>query len=140
MILLTFDPGGTTGFACFDTAAHRDLKIGDFPYFDDLDALLDQVKPDIIVIEAFRLYPWKAKHKTWSSFPEIEVIGAIKHACRLRNIPFEEQGADTKVLFDDVKLKKLNYWDNISRHARDAVRHALYYMTVGGDYHWVKQL
>jgi len=136
---IAFDPGGTTGYAVFSDSPH-DITAGDFEYFKLINQLISKVEPDIIVIEAFRLYPWKAKHKTWSSFPEVEVIGAIKHECYLRNIPWVEQGADTKQLFDDSKLRTLGFWKGLSTHGRDACRHALFFMSTRGDYYWLNQL
>jgi len=136
---IAFDPGGTTGYAVFSNSPH-DIAAGDFNYFDLVDRLITEVEPNIIVVEAFRLYPWKAKHKTWSSFPEVEVIGAIKHTCYLKGIALIEQGPDHKQLFDDNKLRRLGFWTGLSKHARDACRHALYYMTVGGDHYWVSRL
>lgn len=137
--VLTFDPGGTTGYACLNTES-KEIAAGDFPHFSTVTILLEAFKPDIIVIEAFRLYPWKANAKTWSSFPEVEVIGAIKHECYRLGFDWVEQGADTKALFNDEKLKKLGLWKGFTAHGRDAIRHALYRVTTGGEYYWVNQL
>lgn len=136
---LVFDPGETTGYASFSDSPH-DIAAGDFPHFSAVRELLQKVDPDIVIIESFRLYPWKAKAKTWSSFPEIEVIGAIKHECFQMGLNYIEQGASDKNMFDDEKLKALGFWRNMSPHARDSCRHALYYMTTEGDYHWLNSL
>ncbi len=138
MTILSFDPGGTTGYATCD----KDYNIvsGHFAHFEDVNSLLLSVKPSIIIVESFALYPWKSKHKQWSSFPEVEVIGAIKHEAYLHGLQIIEQTPSTKQLFDDKKLKQLGLYKQISNHARDAVRHILYYQTTGGDYHWLKLL
>lgn len=140
--IIAFDPGVTTGYAIHtirDNGQHH-IAAGDFHMYKRVLEYLNTAKPSLVIIESFRLYAWKSKHKQWSGFPEVEVIGAIKFACDLRSIPWIEQQPSTKQLFDDGKLKKLGLWKNLSPHGRDAARHALFHITTGGDHYWLNQL
>lgn len=140
MIIHAYDPGGTTGYAIYNNVRHSFFAAGDFPYMDGVGKFDLSVQPDLVIIESFRLYSWKANNKKWSGFPEVEVIGALKYWCREEACEWIEQPASVKQLFDDAKLKKLNLWNGYSRHCRDAMRHVLYYVTVGGDNYWLNQL
>ena len=141
--ILSFDPGGTTGWACmnFDEfnvpigpdAAKIVGAVGEVTDLLELETIIDQHKPDAIVYEEFKLYPWKAKHKFWSTFPEVEVIGALKYIAIKRNIPFFAQGANTKKFWDDKKLKQCNVWEGLSPHERDAIRHGFYAIDFSDD-------
>jgi len=137
MIIHAYDPGETTGHAIYNASNHKFVTAGDFP---DMQEVGMWGQPDLVIIEAFKLYSWKANSKKWSSFPEVEVIGALKFWCLRNNVKFVEQGADCKQLFSDDKLKALNLWKSYSRHARDAMRHALYYTTCAGDTFWLEKL
>lgn len=40
--------------------------------------LLSRIRPDVVILETFALYPGKAKSLAWNSFYPCEVIGVIK--------------------------------------------------------------
>jgi hypothetical protein len=129
--LLSFDPGETTGWAFF---ADAELKcFGQTGDLKEIRNLILDAAPDRIVYEAFRLYPWKSAHLSWSNFPAAEVIGVIKSTALEMSIPVIEQSASQgKTFFTDQKLKILGI-DVGKRHARDAIRHAAYYLVFGKE-------
>jgi len=141
MKILSFDPGETTGFAYFEFPKnYKDIQLdgtvsdylkfwGEFKDYITLEEIFfaHSVKPDIVVIEAFRLYPHKANDKVLSSFPTVEIIGIIKYLCWNNEIPFVEQGANTKKFYGNKKLRMCDLFERgRSPHIRDAVRHGLY--------------
>lgn len=138
MRIVTFDPGHMTGYALFEDGQLRDS--GEFSYLEDpglhiLSLWLHRntAHIDLVIIEKFALYAWKAQHKSWDTFPEVEVIGVIKYLCRRNSIRFIEQLPSQKDMFTNKyidtfigKEKQVS-----SRHAYDAIRHGLVYYTVG---------
>lgn len=132
MRVLAFDPGHTTGWACFDKGQHINHNLVDRGTIKDwhgVDKLIETCKPDVIVYEIFRLYAHKASFKTWDSFLEVEVIGVIRYLAELNNIPILGQTPnDGKHFFDEKRLKALSLWDGTT-HVRDATGHALYFLT-----------
>lgn len=123
MRILGIDPGHTTGVAIVE-----DGKVEAF-YTTNLWTRLDTLftperKPDVVVYEDFRLYPWMAKSKSWSHLETVQVIGVIKYLCELHEIPVETQMASVI----KSKLAQRLFGDVITllpEHAREAALHAL---------------
>lgn len=129
MKFISYDPGQTTGWAIFEN--DRLLSAGESIDWKDIKFQLENDEFDFVLFEEFKLYPWKAKHKSWDTFTEIEVIGVIKEFCWYNGIKLEKQIPAQKDFFDNKKLERL-FGKIPSRHAKDAVRHALVYLTFGG--------
>lgn len=128
MIVLAFDPGETTGYALLDSDSVKILTMNSFTltHLQHIETLLKPTSftPTVVVLEQFKLYPGAAKHKVWSSFPTVEVIGVIKYLAGRWGIPVVEQSAaDAK--FIRLKRTKEKRGD---RHAYSALRHALLYL------------
>lgn len=127
--LLAVDPGETTGWALFVDG--RFVKWGQLDTASNLQRaskLILATRPDRVVIERFALYGWKRKQQTGSTFPTVEAIGVLKATAQGKSIPVTLQSAaQAKRLITDKRLKDLRLWLPGQRHARDAMRHALYY-------------
>lgn len=138
-ILLALDPGETTGIACFAcddravlTYANQvktwPLEVG----LPNMTKLLKELEPKSVVFESYQVYEWKAKDHTWSQVPTLQVIGMIKTLCLQLGIEFHTQTAQVaKGFCTDTKLEEWGYWQSGMRHARDAIRHACYFMLFG---------
>lgn len=142
MLILSIDPGETSGFSLMKHSEKlnynkkdRDLivNVGEKSGYKGFDSLIENYEPDLIVYEEFKLYPWKAKQKSWSTFPTVEVIGVLKYIAEQKNVKIIGQGADTKTYFDDKKLKWCGVYKGYSAHERDAIRHGLFYLEFGGE-------
>lgn len=120
MRILAFDPGETTGWCLADTATGA-LLTGDMPLWQQASLLIDLHAPDLVVVEAFRLYPFRAAGQSWSSFEPVKVIGVITYLCELRQVRMVEQMASEA---KSMQFEKRG--EKISKHAYDALRHALY--------------
>lgn len=121
--LLAIDPGKTTGYALFIGKTLREYGTVEG---SDTYKLLDLL-PDIVIIESFRLYPWKANQQSFSSFETVEIIGVLKFLCEQKGISYIMQPATIKTVWPDERLKSEGYYVK-NRHSRDAVRHGLYYV------------
>lgn len=128
--VLSYDPGETTGIAHFE--------YGELESYWESKSILNigehylKMRPNITVIEKFQLYDWKAKSKSWSTFPTIEVIGVLKFLAALNGSRVVLQSASTgKGFWSDAKLKASGLYVKGSPHIRDAIRHGAHYLTFG---------
>lgn len=129
-MLIAFDPGETTGFAIFTEEAEF-IKVGEIRKSNiEFYKLLKSYSELVVIIERFRLFPWKFRSLSWSVLYPIKIIGTIEGYCELLKIPFVEQDTVIKKFFTDEKLRKLKLYRKrqFSVHERDAIRHALYYL------------
>ena len=140
MIILGLDPGETTGTIVFNIPEgtktiplKKDISswvvfAGELINWPQIEEIIKEHKPNIIVFEEFRLYEEKAKTKSHSSFPEVKIIGQIEMIAEKECIPTHKQSASiAKQFYTDTKLKDLHLWQRGAKHARDAIRHALYF-------------
>ncbi len=91
---------------------------------------------DLVVVEGFALYPWKSKQKSFSSFPEVELIGAIRWLCFEHGVLMVVQPASVKKPAEGfVRSLKLDKWLMMAkgRHAKDAVLHLVYALKRKGE-------
>ena len=101
---------------------------GEMKYEKHIYKILSEQPIQIVIIESFKLFPWKSKTLYWSNLRTVEIIGAIKGYCSILNLPFILQDPNVKKFYDDKKLKFLNMYEKESPHLRDAIRHGLYYL------------
>lgn len=131
MYVVSFDPGGTTGYCIFRDADL--LKHGTFPNWQGVEDVLRQAlkfrASAHIVCEKFMLYPWKSQEQAFSTFETVEVIGVIKFLSNWLKLGdvYMSPTVDKK-RFPDNRLKMLGYSTD-SKHSRDAIRHALCYLS-----------
>lgn len=122
MRTLGLDPGETTGYGLFEDSDLMAHGIINLP-LTNIWSLLNALSPTKIVMESFRLYPHRAEHKIFSSFPEIEVIGVVRLWCLLNSVELQEQSASIGKRGNDY-LEALGITVS-NKHARDAVSHVV---------------
>jgi hypothetical protein len=138
--VLAFDPGETTGWAVFnrtpDTTELIDagqattwpLRVG----VENFITLFQQFRPTIIVYESYHIYSWKANQHKNSEVATIQVVGCLQTLAIQRILPYTAQTAQVgKAFCNDQKLKDWGLWVPGLKHARDACRHACYYILFG---------
>jgi len=133
LMLLAFDPGQTTGWACF--CRGELVAVGQTSKIDavekalpQLEDVFERIHPTLVIIEDYRVYAHKAKAHSWNSLHTPKLIGAIQALCSLRKIPVVMQMASSKQFVTDEKLKAWNMHNKGMRHALDAIRHGCYYL------------
>ncbi len=140
MRIAAIDPGKTTGFALWDERPGTLNEYGEVGKTPELLAILGRFKPDVLVVEAYRLYPWRAKEQLWGDMPSPQVIGALKAWAELNKVRYVEQSASIKRIMSDDVLKRAGYWFRGKEHARDAARHLLYYLWRNGHEERISKL
>lgn len=145
--LLALDPGETTGYAIFYCVGWevRLIKYGQLPCTPlekGIEAIREVIKEtqqissrdvpacDVrVVYEDYKVYAWKANAHSWESLHTPQLIGCIRMACKDNNIPVSTQMAQQpKGFVTDEKLHQWGFYQKGVKHARDAIRHGLYYL------------
>jgi hypothetical protein len=133
--LIAIDPGDTTGVSFWRsgqmvsaTTMRRDLLL--------FKRVIEHFAPDVIAMESYRIYAHKTNQHTHSDVPTLRLIGAIELIAEMQQplIPIVFQSASqAKGFVTDQKLEAWGLYDGINKHARDSIRHAVYYMIMGGE-------
>lgn len=136
MLILAIDPGGTSGFAFWDSK-HREFEgypykpweipeVAQVPQASIWDAL-ENSRPDILVVETFTY-----RQKVKASLAAAEVIGVIKEWARQKRVPVHWQTpSQGKDFYDDDRLRQYDSFHHGLVHANDATRHLLYFLEFG---------
>ena len=137
--LLALDPGETTGYTFITNHGNSaGLELSEWGQLDtktvklasqEIEKIFDKIQPTHVVFESYRIYGSKAATHINAELIPVRVVGIIEHICNQRNIPYTSQGASlAKQFCTDDKLKTWNFWFKNARHARDAMRHAVWYI------------
>jgi hypothetical protein len=129
---VALDPGGTTGYAIVDDSRIKDFgQLGGehhMPLYNDLTYIW---KPDLVICERFVHRQTLGVDQT-----ALEYIGVVKLFCQATETELIMQtAAIAKGFWTDAKLRKTGLWMTNQRHAMDAVRHALVWITDRDDYY-----
>ena len=127
---VAIDPGISTGFATFkangDLIRTGTLRNGKAELYPFLDLLESHHHLDVI-LEDYKLFPWKAMAQVWDSLETVRFIGAIDRWASKMVYPVHLQ---------DPQIKAIGYkWAGISvpknhdmSHETDAFVHGVYYL------------
>ena len=152
-----FEEGkGTTGTCLFNCMSNKiefthDIRASAYASKEDYwQAHLDYIarihleRPEtIIVIEDFTLDPRRALQQSHSKMETPKLIGILQLYCQQNNIPYKMQRAvEVKNRWADhilefkgyiSKINRMHYIPGedkpMSRHCKDAIRHAVHYAT-----------
>jgi hypothetical protein len=130
--VLAFDPGETTGVACiqngcvlrYDQVVTKPVGPGAFILAD----IIELAEPAILICEDYKVYSWKSNEHKWASIHTLRLIGAIEYICHMRALQLHLEMAQVpKEFMTDDKLRGLGLYLTGKPHARDAMRHAVWY-------------
>lgn len=126
MRVVGIDPGMTTGCVAVEKP-WRVVDVAQVCSDTDLINWLNNMRPDKVVAESFRLYPWLAKSLSYSNMPAAEALGVIKLWCSKRGTPLTLYPASSLKTVSDTLLRACGLWAPTkgAQHARDAARHVL---------------
>ncbi len=135
--LLCFDPGHTTGYAVFHglELVQAD-EIVTKPIEDaarNVNVLLHDHTPDIVVMESYRVYKWRAKHHAGSELLTARVIGCIETLCAIHGVPhiIKQPAHIAKGFCTNARLKEWGFYKVGQKHACDAIRHGCHFLLFG---------
>lgn len=135
MRIVALDPGGTTGVAIKEEGAEWGFRqIGPEEHHDSLWYLLMEVYPDILVVEHFEWRPNRHENKEYGDryveliSREYEGIAKLWGLVHSRKVVIQT-ASQAKSFVKDENIKKLGLWKPGQKHAMDALRHALRYIT-----------
>jgi hypothetical protein len=129
--MLYLDPGETTGWARFRRM--RLIEAGEFAVTSTLmfDHLITHKHPQLMVMENYKVYGHRAQQHIGSEVPTIQYVGVVKYLALVYGVPLVLQMAfQAKSFVKDERLMELGLWHE-SKHARDAIRHGVYYLMFG---------
>lgn len=142
-----FEEGkGTTGICRLDAAGTPylyELKASEYnckeAYWDDHINYIIRWRPDVLVVEGFRLYQSKSQTQVNSQFETPKLIGLLEWYAWLERLKIHIQmAAEVKTRWSDKVLVAMGILEEkngrlylngkqTNNHQRDALRHALHY-------------
>lgn len=155
MKVLTIDPSGNfsegkgkTGYAVYNDGLFKfgTIKAENYirrvDYWYDVAMLIITEKPELVVIEDYRLYNTSATGAKVQSFSLMEtprILGVLEYTAVRNNVPVIFQMANVTKPYDDSKLSLLgvlkkdkNRWwfgsTALNDHERSALRHLLRFL------------
>ncbi len=134
---LCFDPGHTTGWAHyqgFTLGKSGEIDTDDITKATmEVELLISEFAPDMIVIEDYRVYKWRAKHHAGSDMLTTRVIGCIETLAIMSQYPhvIKQPAHIAKGFCSDKKLREWGFYRKGEKHARDAIRHGAFYLLFG---------
>lgn len=134
-ILLSLDPGVTTGYCLGRMNAHTcEIAYNEANLQPaDLLLMLQDIEPAVVVYEDFQ-YRNRARDKL--VLFSVQLIGIIEAYNTLApNCTVKKQTpAQGKGYYGDDALRRLELYQRGTVHGRDAARHLLHYMTFGAGW------
>ena len=141
---ISFDPGGTTGVAIkYDTGKIEVRQLGPYKHHETLWRVLEKKNPVGIVYERFVYQRRELSSGVSLNLQACEYIGVIELWASMHGINPVQQGAsEVKKFCTEDKMKVWGFdLPHAQRHAKDALRHLVFYETfVGKDKTWLLKL
>lgn len=119
--LLAVDPGGTTGWAWWETATHRFDSGEEADWLDWMYNRLPEY--DLIVIEKYTITMKTAKLSQQTD--ALRLTGALEYDAYPYHKVIITTPAEAKSFSTDDKLKRMGWYRPGKGHANDAARHLL---------------
>lgn len=131
MRILAIDPGGMNGLAWFK----EDYQLEGFAQvkLDDLVLWLEnhEPKPELVILEDYRLWKHKALQQSGSNMPASRGIGHVESYCTRNRIKLVKQSP--QVLEPAQKMSQMKMpSDHSQSHWVSAYNHAYWYMVKQG--------
>ncbi len=132
MIILSLDPGETTGYAIIDSdhfplgdAELGIIDCGVISKWRGISNMMVAYMPKFVVAEQYRLYPGRALAQSYSTMVAARVLGVIEYLCEQRVIPLVEQASSVGKSY---KLPPDLHRMFSNMHIRDCLRHAIAFL------------
>lgn len=127
---LALDPGNSTGWATFNEKGDV-VGFGTCVTRQEVYEKVADSEPELIIMEDYRLYPWKSKEQSWSPFETVRVIGAVEYYAYLHKC---------QMVLQEPSIKSIGYkWAGLVKpknhalsHETDAYVHGVFYLQKQG--------
>lgn len=132
--VMAVDVGGTSGW-CAVRLPNFEATVGQVKDVDTLLCVLETHKPEVVIVEDFRLYPEQAKSLSRQRLYIGETIGMIALWCERNQVELIRQSASMGKVITRELLERLGLW-SLTRnmpHARDAARHLVVWLLRQGN-------
>jgi len=130
--LLVLDPGHTTGWTLFVNGkiANHGQAATERDGWECIDMLFTDTQPTMVVYENYRVYAHKLERHSNSEVYTLRLVGVIEYLCDVKfGIPrYNQMAHQAKGFVTDEKLKAWGFYVPSMKHARDAIRHACYFL------------
>lgn len=136
--LLAIDPGGTCGYCILSKDGENIslLEAGQKPWKEFLnlaDNTLLLPSWEKVVIEKYRIRRNTISANLGKNLRTVKIIGVLEFICEKRDIDYYlQQSGIGKEFFNRERLEEYGMWTVGKQHARDAIRHGLYFL-IGGE-------
>lgn len=124
--------GETTGWAVFEdgiltASGQLSNKVEGW---HSVDKLFDDVQPNMVLYENYRVYAHKLERHSNSEVYTLRLVGVIEYLCEVKHqVPWYNQMAQqAKGFVSDEKLQRWGMYQRGQKHARDAIRHGIYFL------------
>lgn len=129
--LVALDPGETTGYAEFCSGHltyQEELRTPNIPTATGcLEVII--IGANAVVVENYQVYKWRMKQHVGDTLHTPRLIGCIETLCALQDIrPTKQLAQNVKGFVSDEKLKAWDMYIKGKPHARDAIRHGIFYL------------
>ena len=129
-MILAIDPGERHCGTAYGHSYCEGVQEYDQPgLFDLVERWIEKGALDLIVLEEYRLYPWKLQEQGFSEVRTVEAIGVIKYLAERGGVPVIMQPAlikkPTAARMKAAGVKLLSR--GRGPHCRDAELHLYYY-------------
>lgn len=139
MKVISFDPGGDTGWVTYTDGTFRKRgELGGLHHsklrklLSDELLNLDKYESGPVFVICERFDNRDSNEGDFAKLISCEYIGVIKEFCQTNNVYLIMQGSDVKKFNDDKKLEATGWFIEYKlRHARDAARHLLNWLING---------
>lgn len=124
--MIWLDPGKVTGWAALERFTEFSSGQATFGEIDDLVNAWCFLSRERLWLGWERYIVTQGGGRTGTAEYSLEVIGAVKSACRRNNVTvLPAMPSSSRKLGDDLKLQRLGWRKPNARHANDAANHLL---------------
>jgi hypothetical protein len=130
-MMLAIDPGAEhVGWVLFndDNSVREYGEHDPETFLRRLATALHSNRLTQLVVEEFRLYPWKAQAKQFDTLREVEVIGVVKWLAVRAHVPIEMQPARVMKVTEGHLRAEGRQPTTHGRHARAAELHGRFWI------------
>jgi len=123
VIIVVFDPGGTTGCIVMETDSGEILHHEQFPMWQNVSEVIFRFQPKVVLCEDFRLFIKNVTSLANSVLLPVKVIGVIQYLCECYGLDLVMQMPTAQ----KAPLAQKSVFKTLNTHEKSAYLHARYF-------------